>query len=136
METNITMHAGAAARAGGSREGRAPRNAARLPKGLRFEGQASFAGDLAVEGEMCGTTTLDADGVLIVAPAGRVEGLVHAGHAHIEGCVDGEIDCSGGHVQIEASARCKVKVLYTELSVARGADLEADLHRVTEACHG
>jgi len=136
MQSNITVHAGPAARPGMDRPAHPISGAARFPRGLRFEGEGAFECDVAVDGDVSGTLRLEGQAMLLVSPSGRAEGTFRAGHARIEGEVKGEIDCSTGAVDFADSARCKVKVLYSELSVARGAEIEADLQRVTEKNHG
>ncbi len=136
MQSNITVYAGPAARPGIDRPTQPISGAARFPRALRFEGEGAFLCDVAVDGDVCGTLHLDGQSMLLVSPTGCAEGSFRAGHARIEGEVKGEIDCSTGAVDFADTAHCKVKVLYSELSVARGADIEADLQRVTEKAHG
>lgn len=136
MQTNITVHAGPAARPGIERLAQPIDGAARFPRGLRFEGEGAFDCDVAIDGDVHGSLRLDGQAMLLISPTGRAHGTFRAGHARIEGEVHGEIDCSTGAVDFADTAHCKVKVLYSELSVARGADIEADLQRVTEKAHG
>lgn len=136
MQSNITVYAGPAARPGIDRPTQPIAAAARFPRGLRFEGEGAFECDVAIDGEVSGSLRLDGQAMLLVSPTGRADGSFRAGHARIEGQVNGEIDCSTGAVDFADTAHCKVKVLYSELSVARGADIEADLQRVTEKVHG
>lgn len=103
-------------------------DAVRIPKGLAVQGEAHYPCDLNIEGNFDGTVTIDA--MVLVAPGAHVSGLIAAGHAYIEGRVDGEVDCSNGAVEFTETAQCKALVRYRELSVARGADVEADLQQV------
>ncbi len=136
MQSSIKLHAGPPAPLGADRISKPIHAPARFPAGLRFEGYGAFDCDVAVDGEVHGTLNLERHSLLQVSVSGSAEGTFRAGHARIEGRVSGEIDCSNGAVDFTETARCQVKVLYSELSVARGADIEADLHRVTEAAHG
>lgn len=99
---------------------------ARFPKGLRFDGTGHLPCHTVVEGEVLGSLELTGESLLHVAPGGKAEGTFTCTDMCIEGTVQGEINCPDGAVEIAASAHCKVKVLYCELSVARGADVEAD----------
>lgn len=103
-------------------------DAVRIPAGLLVKGEAHYPCDVAIEGAIEGTVVTDA--ILLVVPGGEVAGRIVAGDAFIEGGVDGQIDCSNGAVEFAATARCKALVRYRELSVARGADVEADLQQV------
>lgn len=105
-------------------------NASRLPAGLRFEGDATFPCNLAVEGEIKGNLTLSNSSALLVCDRGVVDGTVRAGDARIEGSVRGELDCSEGSVEFAPGSHCSARVLYRDLSIARGAQVEAELKQV------
>lgn len=128
---NFKLHAGDAGtdsieRAlAGNAEGRA-----RFPLGLRFDGQATFQGDVAIDGEVHGILDIPDGSLLLVSATGKAEGTFRAGDARVEGAVKGEIDCSNGAVEFTQSARCELKVLYRVLSVDRGAQVEAELQQV------
>lgn len=104
--------------------------AARIPAGLVVQGEAHYACDLALDGELEGTLALTNESTLLISKDARAQGTVRAGDAYIEGSVNGRIDCSDGAVEFAPSARCTAQVLYRELSVARGAEVEADLQHV------
>lgn len=103
-------------------------DAVRIPTGLTVAGEAHYPCDVAIEGSLEGTVVTDA--ILLVVPGAKVDGRIEAGDAYIEGSVEGEIECPTGAVEFAATARCKALVRYRELSVARGADVEADLQQV------
>lgn len=109
---------------------RADGTAARIPAGLTVRGEAHYPCDLAVDGTIEGSLVLAQGRTLLVTEHARAEGKVLAEDLCIEGIINGEIDCSQGAVEFAPSARCKAKVCYRELSVARGADVEADLQQV------
>ena len=100
----------------------------RIPHGLTVQGEAHYPCDVAIEGTLEGTVVTDS--ILLVVTRAQVNGRLVAGDAYIEGSVDGQIDCSNGAVEFAPTARCKAQVRYRELSVARGADVEADLQQV------
>ena len=97
-----------------------------FPAGLRFEGSAQLPCNVIVEGNVDGTLDVAGQGILHVANSGAVVGTLNCPDARIDGTVDGEINCPEGAVEISATARCRVKLHYRELSVARGAEVEAD----------
>lgn len=105
-------------------------SAPRLPAGLRFEGDATFPCNLAIEGEFKGTLTLSKSSALLVLGGGVVDGTVRARDARVEGSVVGELDCSEGSVEFAPTSRCTARVLYRDLSIARGAQVEAELQQV------
>lgn len=104
--------------------------APRIPAGLRVQGEARYACDLALDGDLQGTLTLRNGATLLVTEQGRAEGTLCAGDAVIEGRVKGQIECAEGAVEFAPSARCTARVLYRELSIARGAEVEAELQKV------
>ena len=108
-------------------------SAPRLPAGIRFEGEATFPCNLAIEGEFKGSLTLSNSSVLLVSHGGVVDGAVRAQDARVEGTVLGELDCSNGSVEFESTSQCTARVLYRDLSIARGAQVEAELQRVGRA---
>jgi len=106
------------------------KDAARIPPGLRVQGEAHYPCDVALEGDLEGTLTLTTCATLLVTKDANVQGTVTAGATLIEGAVNGRIDCSNGAVEFAPTARCSAQVLYRELSVARGAEVEAGLQKV------
>lgn len=105
-------------------------SAPRIPAGLQVKGEAHYPCDLALDGVLDGTLALADQATLLVTKDGRAEGNVRAGDAYIEGTVNGRIDCSEGAVEFAETARCTAHVMYRELSVARGAEVEAELQKV------
>lgn len=105
-------------------------SAVRIPAGLRVQGEAHYPCDVRLDGALHGLLTLDNGFTLLVTEHGKATGTVTAGSALVEGSVEGTIDCSHGAVEFTATARCTARVLYRELSVARGAEVEAQLQRV------
>lgn len=104
--------------------------AVRIPVGLRVYGEAHYPCDLAVDGEVQGTLSLAGGATLLVAESGSASGTITAGNAIVEGALQGSIDCSDGAVEFAPTARCTARVLYRELSIARGAEVEAELQKV------
>lgn len=105
-------------------------NAARIPDGLVVQGEGMYPCDLAVDGNVQGSLMLPAGTTLLITEHGAAAGTLQAGDAFVEGCVTGTIDCSNGAVEFASSARCTARVLYRELSIARGAEVEAELQNV------
>jgi cytoskeletal protein CcmA (bactofilin family) len=104
--------------------------AARIPAGLRVEGEAHYPCDVALDGEMHGRLSVSKSATLLVTRNGTADGTVTAGDTFVEGTVNGRIDCSEGAVEFSPSARCTAQVVYRELSVARGAEVDAELQQV------
>lgn len=104
--------------------------AARIPVGLRVEGEAQYPCDVALDGEMHGRLAVSKSATLLVTRNATADGTVIAGDAFVEGTVNGRIECSEGAVEFAPSARCTAQVLYRELSIARGAEVDAELHQV------
>lgn len=83
-----------------------------------------------LDGSLEGTLALHETATLLVTTNAKVEGTVSGGNAYIKGTVNGRIDCSDGAVEFAASAHCTAHVMYRELSVAHGAEVEAELQKV------
>lgn len=105
-------------------------SAARIPAGLRVQGEAHYPCDLSLDGALHGTLKLANGSTLLVTEHGKATGTVTAGSAFVEGSMEGTIDCSDGAVEFTPTARCTARVLYRDLSIARGAEVEAQLQRV------
>lgn len=102
-----------------------------LPYGMAFEGEATINGNYTLKGRLMGTLRLPASATLFVAGEGSAEGSLQAGNAVIAGEVEGTIDCGAGAVEFEPSARCTVRVKYRELTIARGAAVDAELQQTS-----
>lgn len=98
-----------------------------LPAGMSFEGEAHIRGNYTLKGRLMGSLQLPASGMLLVTGEGSAEGSLRAGNVVIAGEVEGAIDCRQGAVEFAASARCTVTVRYRELTIARGASVDAEL---------
>ncbi len=103
---------------------------AHIPKGLRFEGTGQLPCNTVVEGEVEGELDVSGPTILLVVAGASASGTINCSNIRVEGRVHGEINCPEGAVEIAATAQCKVKLVYRELSVERGADVEADFIQV------
>lgn len=106
-----------------------------LPAGMAFEGEADIRGNYTLKGRLKGSLQLPASAMLLVTGEGSAAGSLRAGNAVIAGEVEGAIDCGQGAVEFAASARCTVSVRYRELTIARGASVDAELKQ-TGGRHG
>lgn len=104
--------------------------AARIPAGLRVEGEAHYPCDVALDGEMHGRLAVSKSATLLVTRNATADGTIIAGDSFVEGTVNGRIECSEGAVEFSPSARCTAQVVYRELSIARGAEVDAELQQV------
>lgn len=104
--------------------------AARIPAGLRVEGDAHYPCDVALDGEMHGRLSVSKSATLLVTRNAKADGTIVAGDTFVEGTVNGRIECSEGAVEFAPSSRCTAHVLYRELSIARGAEVDAKLQQV------
>ena len=104
--------------------------APRIPAGLRVGGEAHYPCDVALDGEMHGRLAVSKSATLLVTRNAKVDGTVIAGDTFVEGTVNGRIECAEGAVEFAPSARCTARVVYRELSVARGAEVDAELQQV------
>ncbi len=110
-------------------------NAAVIPAGLTFTGEACFPADVVIEGHVHGTASTPSSGAAHIAASGILEGSLRAGSARVDGRVQGHIDCPAGVVEFGPTARCEVDVLYLELDMARGSNVQATL-RQSGGVHG
>lgn len=104
--------------------------AARIPAGLRVEGEAHYPCDLALDGDMRGRLAVSKTATLLVTRKAKADGTVVAGDTFVEGTVNGRIECAEGAVEFAPSSRCAAQVIYRELSIARGAEVDAELQQV------
>lgn len=100
-----------------------------LPQGLNFTGDASFPGDIVIEGSVRGNITAPRHATAHLIDGGTLEGTLDAGNARIDGQLQGSINCPLGLVEFGTTARCEVDVTYAEMDVARGSNVQATLRR-------
>lgn len=102
-----------------------------IPAGLYFEGNATFPCSVTVRGRVKGSIKTDGDAALRVAVGGEVDGEMKAKTIAIEGGAKGTIDASGGSASFGPEARCNGTILYTRVSIAEGAEIEATMKKST-----
>lgn len=104
-------------------------SAAVIPNGMTFTGEASFPAGVVIDGQVHGEVSTPTTSAAYVSQSGVVEGMVRAGSARVDGRVQGQIECPAGVVEFGSSAQCEVDVLYRELDVARGSNVQATLRQ-------
>ena len=107
--------------------------AACLPAGVTFRGLAMYPSAVVVEGRFEGDLHVLDGQLAVVATDGVVNGTISGGSARVEGEVHGSIACPAGSVEFLPSARCVANVVYRELDIARGAQVDAELRRSGDA---
>lgn len=103
--------------------------AACLPAGVSFRGSATYPSAVVVEGRFEGDLHVSDGQLVVVATDGAVNGAISGGSLRVLGEVHGSIACPAGSVEFFPSARCVADVVYRELDIARGAQVDADLSR-------
>lgn len=95
-----------------------------LGPGTSFEGKISFAGTVSVEGHFRGE--IRADGTLLVAEGGSIEGSVQVRSLIVGGIVSGEVTAKE-RVEVAASGRLEGRVTTPRLRIDEGAVIQARL---------
>lgn len=100
-----------------------------LGKGTRIIGDVYGTDTLVCEGEIRGT--IEVDGLVQIAPEGKVEGRLRAREAAIAGIVRGDI-ATQGRLKLQATCRVKADVVAPKLVIEAGAVLDGKVRMPTE----
>lgn len=87
-------------------------------------GDIETSGQLHIDGTVAGDVRC---GTLTQGESGAVHGNIVAGEARLAGLVDGAVEA--GSLSLEPSARVTGDVLYEDISIARGAQIDGRLRR-------
>ncbi len=93
-----------------------------------IEGDLRFSGGLMVEGTVKGSIQADddAEAVLVISPAGRIEGQLHAPQVELSGTIDGDIVASERLI-LGATAKVNGNIYYKVLEMAAGAQVSGQM---------
>ncbi len=100
-----------------------------LGKGTRIIGDFYGTDTLVCEGEIRGT--IEVDGLVQIAPEGKVEGRLRAREAAIAGVVRGDI-ATQGRLKLQATCRVQGDVVAPKLVIEAGAVLDGQVRMPTE----
>jgi len=100
-----------------------------LGKGIRVIGDVKGTDTLVCEGEIQGN--IDVEGLVQIAPAGKVEGRLRAREAAIAGVVRGDI-ATQGRLKLQATCRVQGDVVAPKLVIEAGAVLDGEVRMPTE----
>lgn len=102
----------------------------KVPKGVRFKGDATFPCDVEIEGDCEGSISTLNGKSISVEISGTVVGELTSENIKVRGLVNGNINASNGLVHFASTAVCTGQVLYSRLSIEEGAELEASTKKV------
>lgn len=96
--------------------------------GSVLKGDLEFTGGLRVDGHIKGhVSAQDSNkGTLVLSESGVIEGDINVPHVVINGTVNGNI-VSGGHVELQASAKITGDIHYKAVEMELGAILNGSL---------
>ena len=96
--------------------------------GSVLKGDLEFTGGLRVDGRIKGhVSAQDSNkGTLVLSESGVIEGDINVPHVVINGTVNGNI-VSGGHVELQASAKITGDIHYKAVEMELGAILNGSL---------
>ncbi|MCS7082646.1 MAG: polymer-forming cytoskeletal protein [Bacteroidetes bacterium] len=97
-----------------------------IAPGTVIQGTLRVCGDLRMAGSVRGQ--INADGKVVIAPEGRLEGDLEASCADVAGFVQGAIRAE--RVVLRATARVAGQVLMQRLVIEEGAQFEGECHRL------
>jgi cytoskeletal protein CcmA (bactofilin family) len=99
-----------------------------IGSGSVLKGDLEFTGGLRVDGHIKGhVSAQDSNkGTLVLSESGVIEGDINVPHVVINGTVNGNI-VSGGHVELQASAKVTGDIHYKGVEMELGAILNGSL---------
>jgi cytoskeletal protein CcmA (bactofilin family) len=99
-----------------------------IGSGSVLKGDLEFTGGLRVDGHIKGhVSAQDSNkGTLVLSESGVIEGDINVPHVIINGTVNGNI-VSGGHVELQASAKITGDIHYKGVEMELGAILNGSL---------
>lgn len=98
-----------------------------IGEGTEIHGNMCFKGGLRLEGRVQGNISVgDEPGVLMVGPAGQIEGDVHVTHLIVDGTIRGSVYADHG-IELRPTARVLGNIHYGSLEMHAGAVFEGHM---------